>query len=657
MRKCRNAEVQECRNANIHGFERKRDRQKFPKRQERQEKMKKRIMRRMEFRKMDLRVFFFVWLLLAAGVYPAQIFGPVCFAQSSAGEGRPKESSPAQMNGTANAMEPRLDLAPLEKRASEGAADAQAALGVFYVAGREVERDVKKGFEWLEKSAKQKDPRGTYYLAHCFLDGLGTKKNEKRGVELLEEAIRLRYVPAQMFLGKCLLYGRYGLKKDTKRGVELLTAAASEEDPEAQYLLGIVYSGMEKSIPANRQRQMKWLTLSAAHGFVPAQVALGEEYLKTGDEFWAKEWLEEAEDAGSAEAANLLGLQDLLGWPSGAQDLVSAQERLWKAAEAGIPEAQFVLGTLERELGNEAASVYWLQRATLQGHEESKKELQKTRVTAGSAALLGSVFLHGIGGVQDLKTARFWMEKSFGSGDPSYAYVLYYFEEYGIAGKKDPKRAIEIIKKGSEAGDPFSIYELAFCYCAGDGVQQDVKKALALIDQAEKNGDFSENLQFIRGLCAFFGAGMERDRKLALTLLQRAAKVDDDLANVCLHFLTVHPIPDEVVEPAEILERIRKEAEAGSPSAQYLMGQILMCGWRVKKDEAQAWEWIRKSAEKGYAPAQISLFFQYDWGVYTDRDPAEAVRWLRMAAEKGHPAALDILNLRQIPLADFLAPR
>jgi len=82
-----------------------------------------------------------------------------------------------------------------------------------------------------------------------------------------------------------------------------------------------------------------------------------------------------------------------------------------------------------------------------------------------------------------------------------------------------------------------------------------------------------------------------------------------------------------------------------------------MCGWRVKKDEAQAWEWIRKSAEKGYAPAQILLFFQYDWGVYTDRDPAEAVRWLRMAAEKGHPAALDILNLRQIPLADFLAPR
>jgi len=611
----------------------------------------------MEFRQMDLYGILFAAFLLAAGVLSVLSFGTACFAQSSAGERSSGVPSPAQTNKPANETEPGLDLAPLEKRASEGAADAQAALGILYVAGREVERDTRKGFEWLERSAKQKDPRGTYYFALCFLDGLGTPKNEKRGVELLEEAIQLRYVPAQMFLGKSLLWGRHGLKKDTQRALELLTAAAFAEDPEAQFLLGTAYSGTEKSIPANRQRQMKWLTLSAAHGFIPAQVALGEEYLKTGNEFWAKEWLEEAEDAGSAEAANLLGLQDLLGWPSGIQDLDSAQKRLWKAAEAGIPEAQFVLGTLERELGNETASAYWYQRAALQGHEESKKELRKTKVSADSAARIGFAFLHGLGGVQDLKTARSWMEKSFGSGDLTHAFVLQFFVESGIGGEKKPEQAVEILKKGAEDGDPRSIYELAFRHCIGNGVPQDFKKALALIEQAETKRIFDARILTVRGLCAFWGVGMKRDRDLAFTLFQRAAAAGNELANACVHFLTIHPIPEEVVEPAEILVRIRKEAEAGSACAQYLMGEILMRGWRMKKDERQAVEWFRKAAEQGNASAQVTLSFLTDLGIGTPRDSGKAEKWLRLASEKGNPAAQNILRLRQIPLVDFLAPR
>ena len=150
---------------------------------------------------------------------------------------------------------------------------------------------------------------------------------------------------------------------------------------------------------------------------------------------------------------------------------------------------------------------------------------------------------------------------------------------------------------------------------------------------------------------------MKRDRDLAFTLFQRAAAAGNELANACVHFLTIHPIPEEVVEPAEILVRIRKEAEAGSACAQYLMGEILMRGWRMKKDERQAVEWFRKAAEQGNASAQVTLSFLTDLGIGTPRDSGKAEKWLRLASEKGNSAAQNILRLRQIPLVDFLAPR
>lgn len=542
---------------------------------------------------------------------------------------------------------PKLDLKPLEARAEKNDPEAQAALGIFYMAGREVEKDEKKGFEWLEKAASQNDPRGLYYFSLCFLDGLGTKKDEVRGLQFLKKAVDAGYIPAKTFFGKSLLKGQYGQKKDVPRAVVILTEAAKQEDAEAQFVLGVLYSGVEKEVKKNRQRQMKWLTLSAMHGYAPAQRALGVEYWNTGDAFWSREWLETAADKGDAESSYLLGMHALHGL-HGESDPDSAISHFQDAAEKGFAPAQFILGVTLLNLKQDLPAAVWLESAALQGNEDAKKELEKHAFPPEVCGQMGLACLFGQNGLYGLSEARRWFALAL--ADPravTYAVpMMAEMELSGIGGPKDVKKGLELLENGAKVNDPRCMEMLAWRVLTNADGQFNPEKLRALL-----NSD-SMNLFTLKALSLYFGLGVERDPAGAEKLFRQVSE-KDSFAREWLAFATVFPIPEGVTEQKDVYAFIRKTAEeTKNAHSLCLLGLAAKHGWQCEQNDQRAFEFFNQAAEIGCPTAEYELFFACRFGLGTPADPQKAEAWLRRSMEKGFASALVLWRLKQTSLLE-----
>jgi len=536
---------------------------------------------------------------------------------------------------------PKLDLKPLEARAEKGDAEAQAALGIFFIAGREVEKDVKKGFAWLEKAAKQNDPRGLYYFSLCFLDGIGTEKNEAWGLELLQKAIAAGYIPAKTFLGKSLLKAQYNQKKDVSRALKILTEAAREEDAEAQYVLGVLYSGVEKEVKANRLRQMKWLTLSAMHGFVPAQRTLGVEYWNAGDAFWSREWLEAAANEGDAEAEYLLGVHELKGL-DGESNPDSAIMYFQKAAEKGFAEAQYLLGITNLELKQELAAAVWLEKAAFQNHHEAEKTLKKHSFPPEVCVQMGLACQFGQDGLYCLVEARRWFGQSL--AQPTALAAMAEMELLGIGGPKDEKKAEELLEKGVKEGNPRCTELLAWRTFNGSVNDSNPEILHELL-----NSD-APNLLTLKALSLYFGLGVERDQQGAEKLFHQASKTDA-FAQEWLAFTTIFPVPEGVTAQKDVFEHIQRAAkESKNAHALCLLGLAAQLGWQCERNDAQAVKYFTQAAELGCAPAEFQLFFAYQFGLGTEPEPKKAEIWLQRSMGKGFLPAAALWNMKHSSL-------
>jgi len=536
--------------------------------------------------------------------------------------------------------EPNLDLSPLIQKAEAGDAESQAALGIFYVAGREVPRNVPEGIRWLEKAANQNDARAVYYWGLCFLDGIGMKPDWIKGRNQLAKAMDLGYVPAKMFMGKCLLEERYGLRKDLSKAKGLLEEAANDENPEAQYLLGMLYSGKEKEIAPSRRRMMKWLTLSASHGFVPAQIQLGKEYLRSKNYFWAREWLEEADKANSAEAAFLIGIQELEGWGSGTPDAAEAEKMLQKAAFGGIPDAQLFLGAMKKEMGVEFDAAFWIQSAALKGSKEAKDELKKMKFSPDTCLKMGTVLFLGLDGLKDFREAEIWLKKAEEQNVAAAACPLAKMSLYGIGGEVNISRAIKLMEKGVEKEDWELISELAWCSYAGLGVPRNFAKVLELVRKSESTGNQNLQIRTLFALCAFFGQGMEMDRDLALKNFRQACVKNEPFAEAWIGFTTTHPLPNDA-DQTSAWQIIQKAAEQGNAWAQCLMGISFEKGIGVPRDLAESNRWLHLAASQGCPTAEFLMFIHADFGIGMDLNPSQAMERLNAAKAKGYSPAIE----------------
>ena len=194
------------------------------------------------------------------------------------------------------------------------------------------------------------------------------------------------HADAQFRLARAYLRGE-GVPKDAKKAFELMKAAAEQGHADAMGGLGYFYSAGLVT-PKDQKLAIEWFRKGADKGSAKAQLNLGNLLLKgQGDtaadpETQRKEalqWIQKAADENLPEAALAYANIAYFGDHGVEKNYEIAAKYSKVAAEAGLADAQNMLGNLyhygwgipcDKALGDQ-----WFRKAALQGHIKAQSNL------------------------------------------------------------------------------------------------------------------------------------------------------------------------------------------------------------------------------------------------------------------------------------------
>ena len=95
---------------------------------------------------------------------------------------------------------PKLNIEDLRQKAEKGDSVAQTMLGVEYMKGDQVEKDLDKAIEWWKKAAEKGYAEAEYKLGVCYHFGFGIKKSHKLARYWYEKAANQQHKSAKVAL-------------------------------------------------------------------------------------------------------------------------------------------------------------------------------------------------------------------------------------------------------------------------------------------------------------------------------------------------------------------------------------------------------------------------------------------------------------------------
>mgnify|MGYP005995118007 CR=1 FL=1 len=223
-------------------------------------------------------------------------------------------------------------------------------------------------------------------------------------------------------------------------------------------------------------------------------------------------------------------------------------------------------------------------------------------------ALLGQIYLDGIGIDKDLFEAGRWLRSAAANGEPSAAFALAELtaDKTLTPPGMDPtntdarvQEATRLYLLSATNGSLAGQVEIGLRYAQGIGVAQDVIQASRWFREAANSN--SPVAQFNLGALHAAGAlnGGTPDHTAALPWFEKAAA-------------------------------------SGHPDAQYNLGLTAAQGLGRNVDNAVAAKWFAAAAGHGMADAQAGLAYLTYQGLGTDKDVARAAELYAQAAEQGH---------------------
>jgi uncharacterized protein len=248
------------------------------------------------------------------------------------------------------AGQPRNEQRAVElftKAAELGHRRAQTNLGLLYLRGQGVPRDLVQARAWLEKAAAGDDPYALYALGRAMEESAPpAMADATRAVDLFRRAAEKGHPLAAVRYGLALAEG-VGVKKDPAAGHRWLVQARENGVPEAALALGDIAVRM----PAQRDKAanekalklaLSWYEVAANGGVPSAQFKLANAYLGgigvPRDAAQAQQWYSRAAQQGLDDAQQALGVM-LVNGMAGATDPVEGYKWLLLAERGGRPEA------------------------------------------------------------------------------------------------------------------------------------------------------------------------------------------------------------------------------------------------------------------------------------------------------------------------------
>jgi len=236
-----------------------------------------------------------------------------------------------------------------EKAANAGHARAQLNLGILYLRGQGVPRDLIQARAWLEKAATGGDPQALYALARTLSESGADVPGADpvRAADLYRKAAEKGHALAGLRYGLALSEG-VGIKRDLPAAQRWLMQARENGVPEAALALG----DMAARTPASRdkaanerivQSALSWYDVAAQAGVPSAQFKLANAYFAgvgvPRDPAQAMLWYSRAAQQGLPQAQHALGLM-LIGGVAGTTDPVEGYKWLLLAEKGGHPDSR-----------------------------------------------------------------------------------------------------------------------------------------------------------------------------------------------------------------------------------------------------------------------------------------------------------------------------
>ena len=169
------------------------------------------------------------------------------------------------------------DPGALRKLAETGNADAENRLGVYYLSGRGVPKDVAEGIRWFRRAAAQKQPVAELNLGLLYDAGVGVAKDDAQAAMWFRLAAEQGDPGAQNHLGFAYEHGR-GVTQNYAAALDWYRKAAAQADAEAEFNLGIMRERGEGGA-VDQAEAMSWLGKSAERGYAMAQIDMANHYL------------------------------------------------------------------------------------------------------------------------------------------------------------------------------------------------------------------------------------------------------------------------------------------------------------------------------------------------------------------------------------------
>lgn len=141
----------------------------------------------------------------------------------------PSTVQPILTPGVLKGMENR-PLSTVETQAERGDASAQYEMGMAYLGGNFVEKDLSKAAQWFHLAAFQGDVRSMVRLGYLLESGRGIKQNTSEAARLYKEAANQGSAEGQARYALMLESGTIGKKNNEQAYVYFLLAAQGGEE-------------------------------------------------------------------------------------------------------------------------------------------------------------------------------------------------------------------------------------------------------------------------------------------------------------------------------------------------------------------------------------------------------------------------------------------
>lgn len=218
--------------------------------------------------------------------------------------------------------------------------------------------------------------------------------------------------------------------------------------------------------------------------------------------------------------------------------------------------------------------------------------------------LYSSCLRSGIGGEVDLVEGTAVLKRAADAGNMEAVAQLAEVMELGIGVKYDPVKAFELTRTAAQKGNPRALLNLGNAFLAGVNVEYSPETAVKYFKQAADTG-YPPALCKL-GDCYARGIGIGQNWTEAIELYRAAAEAGNEDA---------HCILGDCYDTGSGVQRNETQAfyhysmaaERGSIKAIRKMGIFLLDGRGVRKDTARGMELLKKAAQAGDQTAQYIL--------------------------------------------------